>query len=294
VRNTIVLLSLLLIYGGVRSQASLENETRKRASQFSFQLGTNSYFTQEFNEDQVDRLIPDSRLLMDRSPSLASTEAGNSNTSFYVNLGLQFAHHSRENRIGEFRIALQYQEATVLSQAYSSEETRPFDTLRSSRGGEAVFVDSIFFESLDADLNLDQLALDLSYLYHWVGNSKVSFYTGLGLIAGVSMRSNVQVYSFSSKGEAYRQKEDRFFRLEETNPINEYENHAKGALFFFQAYAPLGMDFRLSRERPFFEQTHLFIETRPGFSVVSSGGLGYIFNPTLQLGIGIRVQLNKT
>jgi hypothetical protein len=286
-------LGLLMISCSLLAQEDEELSSGKNPIQFSFQFGANNQFDHEVGVDQFERLFPGSQLLADRSDELEPTLFSNNSASAYFSLGLHYVLHQRKKSFGELRASLIFQSSTALASSLYFEERQGYDTLTSSRGSEPVFVDSVYRESLDMNLNLNQLALDVSYLNYWAGNSKFTFYAGLGLIGGLSLNSEVLVNSFTSNTEEYYLNDENLFRGGDGEFLDDSETKSIGVYFFMQPYLPLGLDIRLSKTKPFLEQTHFFLEARPGFTFVSTEELGSIINPSLQFGIGFKVHFAR-
>lgn len=274
-------------------QSVQEADSTKKPLQFSFQIGANNLFNTQAEVSQFEKLFPESTLLSNRNLGLESTDATNSASSVYFNLGLHYLLNERAKGFGELRIGLSFQSSTILTNSLSIEQRQRYDTLSSSRGSQPVYIDSLFVESLDMDLILNQIALDLAYVNYWAGDSKFSFYAGLGLIAGLSVTSEVSLNSFSSRGEEYVLNEESLFLSDQDVYNNETETASNGINFFIQPYVPLGLDIRMSKSKPFLEQTHFFLEARPGFSLASTSELGTLFKPALQLGVGFKVYISR-
>jgi hypothetical protein len=54
-------------------------------------------------------------------------------------------------------------------------------------------------------------------------------------------------------------------------------------------YLPMGIDFRIGKNRPFWKQTHLFYELKPSMNLTAIQNSSTLITGVFQHGLGLRV-----
>ena len=108
----------------------------------------------------------------------------------------------------------------------------------------------------------EQLRLDVSYIYHIKKENRWSFYGGLGVTIGSSLKSYVTInYSESSsvefQGTTVHQPPKQNLPTKYRNETIKTKSQLGSCI-----YVPLGMNFRLGKKREFFKRLHLYGEMR--------------------------------
>jgi len=164
------------------------------------------------------------------------------------------------------------------------------DTLVSSRNGQEYFIDSVRSETYTLNYDANFLVINAALIIGSNPKSTWSIYGGVGLSVGMNYnaKSRVEFYSSYSYeglerfgGETYSDEWD-----ESTN-VEYHSNNGLGLSFMMSL--PLGVNFRLSKEKEFWRYTSLFYEFQPGVSFFDVKGIGGNFYSSVYNSIGMRV-----
>ena len=234
------------------------------------------------------KLAPQSDILKDDlsdfSQSGGTTFTGN--TALSISLGIQFKDNeqSRLKANPLLRLGLTYLSGSSLTSNYFKSGRFPIDTLVSTSTGEVFYVDSVSSESYNMEYISDQIRLDAALIWRTNPSARWSLYGGVGLAAGISLNARTEIYynnflyDDDFHGSGYTR--DGSFRSERIeNDLN----------FGFMTYIPLGVDFRLGKEKEFWKRTHLFYELSPGINFTVVPELRTITNAAFRNGLGLRV-----
>ena len=242
--------------------------------------------------DDFMKLAPNSKLLKNDFSQYEQYQSFgyNSSSMLSVNMGIHFGNKQgttyRPNPL--LRVGFTYFNSSVLSTYLSNTQTVRADTLLSNQTGQAVYVDSTINRSYNMQYSSDQLRLDVSLNFRTDPAARWSFYSGIGLAAGVSLRATTSIYystyaSLQSNSNYYYPYVDSYNDSFTSEVLQNEMN------FGFNAYVPLGLDFRMGKKRPFWKRTHLFYEVRPGVNFTSIPELSTMANVSVQHGLGIRI-----
>ena len=242
--------------------------------------------------DDFMTLAPNSKLLKNDFSQYEQYQSYgyNSSSMLSVNMGIHFGNKQgtkyRPNPL--LRVGFTYFNSNVLSAYLSNTQTIRADTLISNQTGQEVYVDSTINRSYNMQYSSDQLRLDVSLNFRTDPTARWSFFSGIGLAAGVSLRATTSIYystyaSLQSTSNYYYPYADSYNDSFKSEVIQNEMNYG------FNAYVPLGVDFRMGKKRPFWKRTHLFYEVRPGVNFTSIPELSTITNISVQHGLGIRI-----
>lgn len=244
--------------------------------------------------DDFNKLAPNSLLLAndfsDYNQSGGFGISGNAN--FSVMLGLKFSDKEKSFYKANplLRLGFTYSTGSSFNMFYSKVDRIPYDTLVSSQTGKETYIDSLHSSQYGMSYSSEQLRFDGSLIFRTNPEARWSLFTGIGLTAGVSLNAKTQVFYNESK--STKSKNDDF----------EFENH--GLISFFaderettknktnlgmSVYVPIGVDFRIGKNKEFWKRTHLFYELNPSINVNSIPELYTITSTELQQRFGVRV-----
>ncbi|MCK9254943.1 MAG: hypothetical protein GX793_06995 [Bacteroidales bacterium] len=270
-----------------------------RISDVNFQV---AYFTEEKTSGNIQDFIllaPNSDLLkIDFSDynKIMRTYLSEQ-TCFSINLGLQFVDKSKLNyrKNPNLRLGLTYFSGTNSRQAYSKKDYTTIDSLYFLNTDYVGVVDSINYKTIDLKHYSEQLHLDFAVLFRTKPEARWSLYTGLGLSAGISVNTKVEISFSESTSVQASSLQLGFMHLNpetylDSMPINQDEIHKTKLFFAISGYIPLGIDFRIGKKRDFWKHTHLFYELRPSLNYSFSPEIGRV-NKTYMLSLfGIKVE----
>ncbi len=189
----------------------------------------------------------------------------------------------------ELRLGFLYGGRTGLN-GYLQRTTRtPYDTLTSSQTGEVFYVDSVHRSTYAVDYSAERFGLNASLI--WRTQGRWSVYGGIGLAGGLLMNARTEVYHSlydSVDGAAYGQGEGYANRTKSTGGSETYRN---GTGWWVSQYAPIGIDFRIARQSPFWSRAHLFYELRPQLLFQGTPELGTDTSFGFQSVFGVRFTL---
>ena len=247
------------------------------------------------NFSDFQRLAPESDLLRG-DYSEFRPRSGSSNPfggAFSVLLGLRFRESNGENYRSNprLRLGVSYVSSTMLSHSYFQSTTTPYDTLTSSATGEMIFVDSVNNKNLNMDYQYQQIRLDVSLIFSTNPASRWSLYGGLGVSSGLSVNASSEIayseYDQTSRNDYFR---DNIYFSDDEYIQESFQNETN---FSTMVYVPLGVDFRLGKNKPFWKQLHLVYELRPMVQFTNIPELGNYSNVGINSMFGLRVKWNE-
>lgn len=151
------------------------------------------------------------------------------------------------------------------------------DTLRSSNGMHQIFLDSTYSSSIYMAYKYQNLLADASLVYSTDSKRRFSFFGGIGLAAGISIKaktvSNKIEYSryFYSKTDDYLGSyyDNYFFNQPSDDYLTKNKNN-----FLAQISFPIGFQFRLSKKLEVLKDIHLTYSFTPGVSYIKIPEIG--------------------
>lgn len=276
------------------TQAQYDTTRRIRAIQAcEVNLLGGGYFqpTQYGTMEEFKTLAPGSQLLKAdfTGYNQYNNYVSNYNSLFAVNLGFRFANKDKSAYLKNpvLRLGITYLSTTDLANSLSREDSFRSDTLISTSTGQIYYLDSTIYRSYNMRHSSDQVRLDLSLIYRTDPQARWQFYGGLGLSAGVSLKSYTTIdYMVGNNINSMN-----YYFYPANNQVYDYQNEyfRNSADVGVTAYVPLGIDFRMGKKRPFWKRTHLFYELRPGAGLAFIGDLGTFGNISVQQGLGLKV-----
>lgn len=269
-----------------------------------FMIGSSQYVSIA----DYSKLAPESKLLKaDLSQYIQSESyAINGSGNFSVLLGMRFGKKDgtayKPNPI--LRAGFSYFNSANFSSGLYQSTNKRYDTLLSYQTGTEIFVDSVSQRNYNMMYNSQQIRLDLSLIFRTDGKARWSFYSGIGLNAGVSLNAKTQInysnYAYTetdgkTSASTNQASSYPFYvsfynsappESEVTSYTETFRNKNNTA---FSAYVPLGVDFRIGKKRAFWKRTHLFCEFRPGINSTSIPELGTFNSAYWQTNFGVKI-----
>jgi hypothetical protein len=252
------------------------------------------------NIDDFRRLAPESQIL--KTNFNGYTHYNNYDiiyNDYNTNAGFAFsallARDLRNRRTGisnpnrQFRIGLTYISQTGFSNSMRKERHHIYDTVSTPQGN--LYYDSVETKTVQMKYGSEQIRLDVSLIFRTDANARWSLYGGIGLSAGTSLNSFIQIYQNTSN---YIQTRGALIGYNYANSgVYDYheETFRMKPNYGANVYIPLGVDFRMGRKRPFWKRLHLYMEMRPGISMMAIPGLPAFTTGQMHNGFGLRVKL---
>ncbi|RFC55145.1 hypothetical protein [Brumimicrobium aurantiacum] len=296
-KSVLSVIGICVLVGTLWSQ---EPEKKVKPLKISDVFISNSFigFKSEISTlDHFKSLAPESVFLQNDFSEFTNHKYsyGNINSMFAVNLGIQFANKEgtkfRNNPL--LRIGIGYSQNSILSSSYSNETRTPYDTLISSQTGNTHYIDSVNTERYSMSYGTDIIHLDASLILRTDPEARWSMYGGIGFNFGISIDSYTSISKFNDEKTEIRNASQQFngsFGIDNYN--YESEHYKNETTYSLAAYIPLGIDFRIGKNRPFWQRTHLFYEFRPYMTNFFIPELSTISKVGFQNSFGLRVNLN--
>jgi len=231
--------------------------------------------------------------MTDFSPSNGFSMTGNS--VFSVMVGINFSDKQKTTYKANplLRLGVSYFSGTTLTGGSFKEVRKPYATLMDLQTGQTVYIDSIITKRYNMNYSSEQLRFDGSVIFRTKPEARWSLFTGIGIMAGLSINSSTDIYYTN-----YSKLEIRYLTGSTTTTNYSNSDNSKTEKFKnksnvgISTYIPMGVDFRIGKKREFWKRTHLFYELRPGINITSIPELRTITNAGMQQGLGIRVTWN--
>ena len=124
----------------------------------------------------------------------------------------------------------------------------------------------MYHHNVNADYSATAIKLDGSFVWSTDPDRRFSLYGGIGLNAGIVVATRTEVYSDAWSSEEIL--DERGYQIASRDDISgdgrmrqeRFRNKSGWSATF---YAPLGVDLRLAKTKPVWNQLHLFTEMRP-------------------------------
>lgn len=282
-----LLLSLSLGIGS----AIIAQTTNDSKVDFYFGVGFMGSPSQQLTIPEYRTVLPESPILNKDLSHLNQSKFTyfNSSPLFHINYGFRLSQNEKtEVRL---RVGISYRNYTSDNSAFYFQNSSSFDTLTSSQTGEETYVDSSYSESLFIDYYGEQIGLDVSYLVALNPNGRWSFYTGIGVEAGMSFNNRLDMSHSSYWNTSINEQFYIPFSNDFNQNFRDFETYKQDNTFYGRVYAPIGLDFRLSKKHEFWKRVHLFTELRPMLEFKNNALKEVQFNPGFGWStLGLRVQ----
>jgi len=292
-RNSVL---LILILSAPICQAQ-ENKpiSRIHLSDIFLQTGLSGSINQNESINSMNVLAPKSEILQSFTGANSSTNdfIYGANAFSSIQLGLSFRNKAKSDYKTNplLRIGIMYVSNNSVSARSNAEIRQPFDTLTSSQTNQSIYVDSITNRYYSIEYTSQQIRLDASLLFRSNQTARWSVMAGIGASYGISVNANTRVsYSKYGREEFIYSNGDKIRKYgEESEFRSETFNNKMNSGYSF--YVPMGVDFRIGKNREFWKHAHLFYELRPGIDINVIPELQTYRSMNIQQGIGLRVAL---
>jgi hypothetical protein len=278
------LLCFYFLYSGV---IFAQDEVKSiRISEFHFQNGIGFNSGQHFGLADYKILAPSSELLTNDFSTFQGNEYfifnGPTSSSYQtIQLGLTF----KSNPNPLWRIGISHIALGDISKGFSKSTIVPYDTLTSSQTGQQYFLDSTYSENYNTRYSAQQLRLETSLIYRTDPSKRWSVYTGLGASFGISYNAQT-VIEYTSYNNASTMNEYYTTTEQGKNIVEYFQNKMN---FSTAIFIPMGVDFRMGKNREFWKRLHLYYEMKPSITYTAIPELKRITTVNLINSFGIKV-----
>jgi len=266
--KTSILLFLTLMSFSVLGQ-DLKTDITKKSNCLkitSYNMSVRPLFT----SGDADKFSDLKRLFLEKDPTVKMPSEnysmklpGTSLFNFNIELGLTSA--SKPNR--ELLVGISYMSGDQRSFEFNKSSHIRTDTLHVM--DYTFYVDSTYHSSLKYTENVQEMGINISYIYKTAQDRKFSLFAGYGINAGYSTYSRL-VYT------AEQDSNQELVLQNDPNKNNHYNNNDNiskessekyfdsDPSFFFRAYIPFGFNLKLSKKNPFWNHVSLLVNCQFG------------------------------
>lgn len=293
-KKQISILFIAIVFIVFQSKANDTINIKKvRISDFYSYSGAYNSIVKTGNLDDFISLFPESELLKIDYTSYANNY-GIGNTPrevFNLMLGLNFANKTKTKYLTnpKLRIGFNYLRSPNLGYSKTKNTIKPIDTVTSGVTGQTFYIDSVINETVSMRNLSELLNLDASLIFSTDPMDRWSIYAGIGLNLGISLNNYTTItYNRQSIMRTVSDNNSNYNWYQSNSNFISETKFGK-TTFFYSAYIPLGVDFRIGKKRDFWKRIHLFYESRPGINFKYLPDYGTITQMYIQSGFGFRV-----
>jgi hypothetical protein len=262
-----------------------EKTPRVRISEFHLQTGFQYYPSQTTSLEDFQKLAPNSILLKEDLPSQNSMGYYNGRGNFSsVQLGLTFKNHPN----ALLRVGLSNMGVSGLQNSYSKQEYFPYDTLTSSLTGEQTFIDSVSSQSYFMNHSSRQIRLDAALIFRTDASARWSLFAGIGASLGVNYNATTYI-SYYRNNYINNQNGNSYYNGYSNNGSEKTETFTTKNYLTTTAYIPMGVDFRIGKNKVFWKRLHLYYEIKPSISMTQIPALRTITTVNMTQALGLKV-----
>lgn len=254
----------ILVTGTILAQ---ESNKGLRISEFHIQNGMGYNSMQNYELSDFQSLAPNSVLLKNDLSEFTpnsyfmfnGARGFNGNSYQSIQLGLTF----KNNPNPLWRIGISHGASNSFSAGFSKDTYAPFDTLTSSQTGEQFYIDSVHSENYFMDYRSQQLRIESSLIYRTNVEKRWSVYAGIGASLGLSYNAHTHI-SYSTSD--YISSTYSNYSGNYSTATEHYRNKTNISTSLF---VPMGVDFRIGKNKEFWKRLHLYYEMKPSLSFLS-------------------------
>ncbi len=220
------------------------------------------------------------------------------NNYYYVHLGTSFSalcsfKFANKNKTGynenrEFRLGISSYHVFEKSMNANTQSAQRVDTIISTQTGTK-YIDSVTYKSYNLNYRNMQIRLDAAYIFRTNSNSRWNLYGGIGLTFGISINAQTTITENLYSSNQVSGSNSYSYQGTGNNPKTEIFNNKKS--LNGSVYIPLGVDFRLGRNREPWSKTHIYIELRPSLEFINIPELKTYIYDAVQASFGFRVRI---
>lgn len=210
-----------------------------------------------------------------------------SGASLSILLGLDLNKKARKGS-PELRVCINYFASYELNGKLTAAQFTRIDTFVSTQTGEMIFVDSIYTQNCYMNYSSKQLRLDLSYIYRTNPAARFSGFAGIGASVGTSLNSTTHISLFENRGQRPLINSTYSYYSFGGSIQEIFENKPNWG---FSVFLPVGIDFKIAQKKSFWNNLHLFYETRPGISMTNIPDYGFLKGTSFQHSLGVKINI---
>ena len=176
------------------------------------------------------------------------------------------------------RLGLSFMNSDYNSLNYTKQDRFAYDTLYTTFQGNtsAYAVVSVSNHGKFIYSRANRLRLNASMLWRTNPDKRWSFYAGIGIGAGFSLNSTINIYQYENYFLEY-QTDNGAQYLGQMYPTvsstGSFESLKARAWYDFNVFMPIGVDFRLGKKDNMLHHTHLFLEAAPMIWLSKASGV---------------------
>ena len=293
---TVTLFSLITFMSfGQNDQQSNVHKNRLKVSSVGMNYNNLIIFNRSSDFEELREIAENNTDFFPSNLNGYSSSAYPESFSFQIGVSLGFSPYNSKieayNNKRELTLRISYNYNYRRSFYFYKQTIIPADTFVSSNG--VIYSDTLISSSYDYTEIIDELAINITYLYKTDPEKRISLYTGYGIGIGFSIYSVIKasnsedttlilIYgsnSYSNNGYGYYNFGSDIKKDIKTKPS-----------IFIRPYIPFGLSFRLSKKRDILNQIHIFVQTKFGLefqqiignnnSIIpfAGGGIGFKYN----------------
>lgn len=281
-----------LLSGFISNTFLAQEQKRLKLSDASLQIGYMLNPVSMGHLSEFKLIAPKSTLLTQNLSGFSANISSGTYVDNYFTaaVGIQFLNKEKKAYKSNplLRLGITYNSGTHLYNGYHRYAHGIVDTLISQQTGQMYLIDSTFTEGYGMNLSSQQLRFDVSLIFRTNPEARWSIYGGIGFNFGAAFRTDVDIsynsYHYTNNPFGYT------YASNYSNDSSKYEHFTNSTrILGGSVYLPLGVDFRIGKNRPFWKQTHLFYELKPSLNLVAIQGGSTLLNGVFQHGFGVRV-----
>ncbi|MEX2380055.1 MAG: hypothetical protein WD530_04895 [Vicingaceae bacterium] len=281
-KNSVLLLLLFFSMTKAYTQAQDQGERSLQLSGISAQNGTfNFHDNYGGSLETFKKLAPESDLL-DKNFDDFNQSFYQSDPDYSGAFSVQFTfnwlnmNESWKKLNPQLKFGFSYGNINLIRGNLNKVEYHRIDTLISTSSGQEYYVDSVESEDYTLNYDADFLVLDASLIIGSNPMNRWSFYGGFGLSAGMNFNTTARIFSTKDQ---YIDSRGNY-----NNPRNHWDPEFREEVFrknetglALMLTMPLGVNFRLSKDKKIWENLSLFLEAKPALSYFSVSGIDNSF-----------------
>lgn len=281
--------------GSAHAQDSLQSNNR--IVEVSLNFGGGTFRNSHFSYDELKRFYPESSILDQMSGAGVDYYDSEANGFSGVQLTMGvFSNHPRylnARHLTGWRFGISYQQFNLLNYSSYDEFSDRQDTLYNQNGNVIGYMDSIFYYDRKLKLQSGIIALESAYLIRFNGFKRWSYFLGIGISGGMTVRNEMllrqDMYSGTKTYDLLNGSEYSWSQKKDNSYLSEIKQMSSDVAI--GGFIPFGLDFKFTRKQRGFDFMHLFIEGRSGIHFIKMKGLRTSVGTTMLLSLGIRTIL---
>jgi hypothetical protein len=280
---------LLLVAIQLMAIYSTAQETNKkfRISEFQLQRGIDYSKNSAGTLADFQKLAPSSLLLQNDFSSFQQTGYDWRNESIFTSMQLGITFKNKPNPL--LRIGIGHAGTNSLNANFHKSERFPYDTLTFSQSGQQVFIDSVSSQYYGMNFMAERIQLDVALLYRTDATARWSLYAGIGLSFSHSFNAKTIVHYYAYNGTDNAYYPNQYYSNGQFTSSSKSEHHASTNFWMSTASVPMGVDFRIGKNREFWKRLHLYYELKPMLSVHNLPVIKQKLNTHFSQALGMRV-----